>query len=185
MKAILPLILIILVLGCNTPIKETKPTRSQKVEQTARKFFDTFADRSDWNKFLSFYSDELEFDDVTLQLHLDSLWKFKRFYNWEDGHFKKLTPDQKHMTVESLIANDSVAVAHGHFNPFYYYNNLIDTEWGMEFTIWLYFDENLKIKKQIDWIEYDSSTLESVIKRCRENGHEAIPDWLDLSKKEE
>ena len=67
-------------------------------------------------------------------------------------------------------------------NPFYYDGNLIDTDWGMEFTIWLYFDKDLKIQKQIDWFEYDSYTLESMIARCREHGFEATPDWLDLSK---
>jgi hypothetical protein len=46
----------------------------------------------------------------------------------------------------------------------------------------LRFDENLKIIEQIDWMEYDPVTLENTIKRCRENGFEAIPDWLDLSR---
>ena len=54
----------------------------------------------------------------------------------------------------------------------------------MEFTIWLYFDDRLKIKKQVDWIEYDSYTLESTIQRCREFGHEKTPEWLDLSRPE-
>ncbi len=94
-----------------------------------------------------------------------------------------MSPDQKHLTVESLVVNDSIAVGRGHFNPFYYHNNLIDTDWGMEFTIWLYFDKDLKINRQIDWIEYDSYTLEATIKRCRVHGFKKIPDWLDLSKK--
>ena len=164
--------------------KSENKTRSQEVENRAHSYFATFADRTDWKKLCSFYRDDMVFEDIMLQLYLDSLWQFKRFYKWdEEGErFKKLSPDQQHLSLTSLIANDSIAVARGKVNPFYYDGTLIDTDWGMEFTIWLYFDENLQIKKQIDWFEYDSYTLESMIARCRENGFEATPDWLDLSK---
>ena len=164
----------------------TESDQSQKVYSTASEFFSTFADRSDWEKMCSFYREDVRFEDVMLQLKLDSLWQFKRFYNWEDTTyvFEKLSPDQEHLVVESLLVNDSMAVAHGHFNPFIYAGERVETEWGMDFTIWLFFDEEQKIIRQIDWIEYDPSVLESVVKRCRENGHEAIPEWLDLSRKE-
>ncbi|GAB4241873.1 MAG: hypothetical protein Tsb0034_19150 [Ekhidna sp.] len=161
------------------------PTRQEQVLAKATDFFNTYADRNDWDKFCSYYREDVVFDDIILQLHLDSLWQLKRFYNWNDaGNFTKLTPDQKHLSVETLVANDSVAVARGRVNPFYYYDALIDNEWGMEFTFWIYFDEDLKIIKQVDWLEYDDYTLENMIKRCRENGFEAIPEWLDLSKPE-
>ena len=158
--------------------------RSQKVEQKARAFFKTFADRNDWDTFCSFYREDMTFSDIMLQLELDSLWQFKRFYNWdgEGDNFRKLTPDQEHVTIESLVVNDSTAVMTGHFNPFYYYDELIEPETGMAATIWLFFDENLKIKRQIDWIEYDLDVLQNVIDRVKENGMQEVPDWLDLSQ---
>ena len=58
----------------------------------------------------------------------------------------------------------------------------MDTEWGMQIAFWLFFDENLKIKRQIDWVEYAPEVFESVIARVRENGVEEVPAWLDLSK---
>ena len=185
MKPILPLLLLLaLTISCTKPDPDPAPTRQEQVEDRARAFFATFAERSDWGKFCSFYREDMVFDDITLQLHLDSLWKFKRFYKWdEEGDmFKKLSPSQDHLAVETLVANDSVAVARGRVNPFYYGGTLIDVEWGMDFTIWLYFDEDLQIKRQIDWMEYDPGVLEGMLKRCRENGHEAIPEWLDLSR---
>ncbi|WP_425390748.1 hypothetical protein [Ekhidna sp.] len=171
-------------ISCNPNSKNEADDRAIRVEQTAKDFFETFAERKDWEKFCSFYREDLEFEDITLQLKLDSLWQFKRFYNWdvEGDDFRKLTPDQKHLTLYSLVANDSIAVGRGRVNPFYYYDQLIDSEWGMDFTIWLYFDENLKIRKQIDWMEYDAKVLKNVIERVEKNGHEAIPDWLDLSR---
>ncbi len=168
--------------ACDEPQKQA--TRSQQVEAKAQSFFETFAEREDWERLCSFYREDMQFQDITLQLQLDSLWKFKRFYNWdgEGDNFRKLTPDQDHLTLYSLVANDSVAVARGRVNPFYYYDQLVESEWGMEFTIWLYFDEELKIAKQIDWMEYDPVALQSVLDRVEKNGHEAIPDWLDLSR---
>jgi predicted ester cyclase len=170
--------------------QQTTATNDNDFEQAVRSealaYFETFAERSDWDKFCSFYREDVHFKDITAQLDLDSLWKLKMFYQWEDerGRFEKIYPEQKHLNLQTLVVEGSTVAAKGHFNPFYYNGTIVDPEWGMEFTIWLRFDENLKIFEQIDWMEYDPFTLENIIIRCRENGFEAIPDWLDLSKKE-
>jgi hypothetical protein len=170
---------------CERPpaVSSAVPSQAERVEQRARDFFATFAARTDWEKLCSFYRNDLVFEDVLLQIHLDSLWKFKRFYRWDEeaDRFRKLSPEQAHLTVTSLVVDDSTAVARGRVNPFYYDGYLIDTDWGMDFTIWLYFDDNLQIKRQIDWFEYAPEVLESILKRYRTKGVEAIPDWLDLS----
>ncbi|MEO1260490.1 MAG: hypothetical protein AAFZ15_16965 [Bacteroidota bacterium] len=180
------LFFLLFLINCQSekPAPQLQNNREKQIETTARDFFKTFADRQDWDRLCSFYREDLEFEDISLQLKLDSLWQFKRFYKWDEegGNFKKLTPDQEHLTLYSLVANDSIAVARGRVNPFYYYGEMIDVEWGMEFTIWLYFDENLKIKKQVDWMEYGPTVFEAVINRVRENGIDKIPDWLDLSR---
>jgi hypothetical protein len=120
---------------------------------------------------------------VLLQIKLDSLWKFKRFYRWDEegDRFRKLSPEQEHLTVTSLVVSDTVAVARGRVNPFYYDGYLMDIDWGMDFTIWLYFDDQLKIKRQIDWFEYSPPVLQAMLDRVEENGHEATPEWLELT----
>jgi len=181
------LISILLVLhSCHQKTTTNTNGYEEAVRSKALQYFETYAERSDWDKFCSFYREDVDFRDITLQLDLDSLWKFKRFYNWdgEDNKFKKMSPEQKHLNLQSLVVEEHVAVGRGRVNPYYYDGYLIDSEWGMEFTIWLRFDNSLKIVEQIDWMEYDPITLENTIKRCRENGFEAIPDWLDLSKRE-
>ena len=187
-KGFLKLLILLLLttISCNNAKTVNKVAFEEAVRKEAISYFETFSERSDWEKFLSFYREDLHFKDITLQLELDSLWKFKRFYKWdEEGErFKKMYPEQQHLNVQSLIVEGNTVAAKGHLNPFYYDGVLIDLEWGMEFTIWLRFDENLKIIEQIDWMEYDSGTLESTIQRINENGIEAIPEWLDLSKKE-
>ena len=172
------------LVGCNgTDPSKKIDSKEQQVRQRAEAFFKTFAERNDWEKFCSYYREDLVFRDIILQIDLDSLWKFKRFYKWDEegDRFAKLSPDQEHLEVETLVVDGNTAVARGRVNPFYYDGNLIDTDWGMDFTIWLRFDDNLKIIEQRDWFEYSPEVLESTVQRCRENGFEAIPDWLDLS----
>lgn len=157
-------------------------TRTEAVERQAMAYFQTYADRTDWEEFCAYYRADLHFEDVLLQMQLDSLWQFQRFYNWPDTNFAKLSPTQDALVINTLVCNDSVAVAKGYFTPFRWYGQLMEPEWGMEATFWLFFDENLKIYKQIDWIEYDPNVLESVIQRARTQGIKPIPDWLDLSR---
>lgn len=177
--------LIMITLGCTNEVPKEKetPSRQVLVENQARSFFATFAERKDWAKLCSYYRDDMQFEDVMLQLKLDSLWQFKRFYKWDEdeGNFQKLTPDQDHLTLYSVVADDSIAVARGRVNPFYYYDERVEPVWGMEFTIWLFFDEDLQIRKQIDWMEYAPEVFENVIARVRKQGPDRIPDWLDLS----
>ncbi len=162
----------------NTP----NSSYEEAVRETATAFFSTFSERKDWEKLLSFYRADLQFHDIALQLELDSLWQFERFYNWPDTGFHKLSPEQEHLAIESLVVENSTAVVRGHLNPFFYYGQRVDTDWGMEFTIWLYFDQDLKIKRQVDWFEYDPSVVESVLTRYKTQGVEKTPDWLDLSR---
>lgn len=171
--------LIIFLVACQ-PTSETN-SGTALIEEQAKAYFATCAEREDWEKFCSFYREDLQFDDVYLQLKLDSLWKFKRFYNWLDTGFVKPSPEQPALILESLACNDSVAVASLRFTPFYWYGQLMDPEWGMDATIWLFFDEQQKIYRQIDWIEYDPEVMQNVINRIREKGVQKVPDWLDLS----
>ena len=173
-----------LYIACQPSKVVEQPSRKDQVEQVAKDFFDTFAQREDWEKLCSFYREDLKFEDILLQIKLDSLWQFKKLYKWDEegNNFRKLTPDQKHVEIDALVVNDSIAIGYGHLNPFYYYDRLIDEKWGMKVNFILYFDENLKIKKQVDWIEYHDDVLESVVNRYRKQGIEKLPDWLDLSR---
>lgn len=176
-----------ILVACNASVDTSETAgekvRAQAVKATATEFFKTYAERSDWEKLLSFYRKDLVFEDVLLQLRLDSLWQFERFYDWPDTNFRKLYPGQPSLEVEHLLVDDSTAIAAGYFTPFYWYGQLIEPDWGMQFQMVLHFDDDLRIKKQVDWIEYDDATLESVIKRYREVGVDDPPAWLDLEKK--
>ena len=130
---------------------------SSEVRDQAQKYFQIFADRQDWQALLSFYDEEIIFEDLNQDLVFEGLEAFRGFYNWPDNSFSKLSPDQAHLEIEELIVRDTVAIARGHFNPFLWHGERIE---GIEdFTIWLYFNDSLKIVRQLDYIEYPVAFL--------------------------
>lgn len=172
-----------LLTHCKTKPAVADASLEDKVRVQAQAYFNTFSMRQDWDSLLSFYATDVAFEDISLQIKLDSLWQFARFYNWPDTGFQKLSPTQEHLVVESLVIENNIAVASGHLNPFIYYGKKIDTDWGMAFTIWLYFDEKtLKIYKQQDWFEYAPDALNGVINHYEIHGVGVNPLWLDLSR---
>ena len=175
------LLSVIFLISCKTENVSTHSHPAQ-IEKIAKEYFQTFAERKNWDKLLSFYADDMTFHDVMLHLELDSLWQFQRFYNWPDTNFQKLSADQQHLILEDLAISENLAVGRGHFNPFFWHGEKMGPGWGMEFCIWLYFNDAYKIQRQVDWIEYDTTVLENVIKRYRTEGIDKVPGWLDLSK---
>ena len=147
---------------------ESKPqtnARLEAVKATTEAYFQTFAERKDWDKLLSFYDPDFVFEDIIIQKHTQGLEGFKQYYDWPNPDFQKLFPEQKHLEIEHIVVNDSTAVVHGHVNPFYWKGQLFEMEWGAKFTIWLFFNEDMKIAKQIDWFEYSGDVLVSVGER--------------------
>ena len=69
------------------------------------------------------------------------------------------------------MADEEIAVGRGYFTPIYWNDKLYDMKWGATFTIWLFFDDELKIIRQIDWIEYSGDVLQSIGKRMEEGNY--------------
>ncbi len=148
------IILFSLLLACG-PSKEEK--FEQAVRSQAMDYFATYQQRKDWKKFLTFYHSEITFTDAALKTRTRGIEAFEEFYNWPDTNFQKISPAQKHLEVIDIVAQDSLVVARGHFNPFYWHGEKQD--WSGGFTIWLYFDKDLKIRHQVDYIQYPASVI--------------------------
>ena len=130
----------------------------------AQDYFQTYAERKDWAKMQSFYADTLHFEDAILQETFDKKG-FLDFYDWTKGPFEKMSSDQKHFVVKNMVADGNLVVTRGQIQPFYYEGNFIPLSHNASFTLWLWFNENGKIIRQIDWIEYPGSVLKSVAAR--------------------
>lgn len=148
-------LLILIGLSACGPSEEEK--FEQRIRERAIDYFATYQQREDWDKFLGFYHPQLTFEDVALKTRTRGLDDFKDFYNWPDSNFQKINPQQKHIELQDLVTQDSLVVARGHFNPFYWHGE--KQEWTGGFTIWLYFDKNLRIRHQVDHIQYPASVI--------------------------
>ena len=133
--------------------------REQQTRATARAYFEVYEQREDWDSLLTFYRDDVHFKDANLSFEADGIEAFKDFYNWPDTNFRKIVPDQKHLVLQSMLVQDSVVVGQGRLSPFFWHNEL--QEWPEDFTIWLYFDQNMKIYRQIDWVRYPTWMIQS------------------------
>ena len=147
----------ILLLAVASLLVACQNNKESKTEEAAKKYFDVYSARADYNQMKSFYNDSVEYENVIQ--HTD-LIKF------ETGHLlndvfafndKELSYEGgKMFNVEEIVSNDTMAIVNGYFNS-YTYNGF--TFAPMKFTTYLYFDHNYKIKKQVDWFNYPIGDL--------------------------
>ncbi len=128
----------------------------------ANHFFNVYAERTNWDDFLSLYHDSIVFQDVMLRKKCYGKSAFKSFYNWPDTNFAKHPEYPMVLKLETLVTNDSLAVGRGYFTPFYYQEELFGLGGHMKFTIWLTFDKAGKITKQVDYIVYPPKHLKAI-----------------------
>lgn len=129
----------------------------EELQQVASDYIATYQARDDWQGFLSFYSDSLYFLDINLKTEFFDREGFASFYDWPNPGFKKVAPDQPTFVVEDLVVANQTAIIKGRFQPFYWQGEL--QEWTDLFTIWLHFDDDLKIVRQYDFIKYPKAFL--------------------------
>lgn len=119
----------------------------------AQEYFHSYQQRTDFESFLNFYHADVEFIDILSKVELNSKQQFADFYDWQKGHFDRL--DNKHiLRLDNLVVDDDTAVARGVFLPFKY-NGKRMGPW--DFVIWLEFDQQGKIIRQQDWINYSQN----------------------------
>ncbi len=124
------------------------------VENTTDQFYQTFNERQDFEKFLSFYAEEAILEDIVNGDRIEGKEALKNFFDWTNPDFQ-LLEDNSLVVSEQIIQNNK-AVVQGYFTPF---------KWGtaefeaMHFTTILSFNEEGKIIKQVDWINYPATLV--------------------------
>ncbi len=128
------------------------------MEESAKRFFDFYKTRDNWEGFQDLYADDMVFEDVIFRFTYNKK-EFIDFYNWPDSLLSKHPDYPEVLVLQDLALTDSSAVGRGYFTPFYYDGRLHDDWRNMQFTMWLYFNQEGKITKHIDWIEYPPDFL--------------------------
>lgn len=151
------LFLMLCSISCSGPQEST-------TEKAARVFFEHYKTRNNWEGFQQLYAEDMVFEDVIFQYTYDKE-AFVKFYNWPDPQLRKHPDYPEVLILEDLAFTDSSAVGRGYFTPFYYADVLYADTLHMRFTMWLYFTEEGKIRKHIDYIEYPPAFLKSAAER--------------------
>ncbi len=147
---ILACFLSVVVLSCQN---NTDSTLTAVVDD----YLQTYQERNDWEKMLSFYSDSIYLEDVNLELEFNGKDAFRDFYDWPNPSFRKTSPQQKTFQIEEVAIHGQTAVIRGRLAPFYWKNDL--QNWPGLFTIWLTFNEDQQIIRQYDFFKYPKSFL--------------------------
>jgi len=138
-------------------------------KQIIESYYQTYQDRNNFQKFLSFYDENIILEDIMFGEKIIGKEKFAEFFDWENPKFKKL--EEKTLIIKEQIFDKNKVVTKGYFTPF---------KWGeyeceaMHFTTILTLNETGKIIKHVDWINYPS-TLIDYEKRKNSN------DWINYS----
>ena len=144
MRIILNLLIVLLLNGCVSTSKDNKLT------QVVSDYFDTYSKREDFNKFMTYYADNAQFEDIIYGNSFNSKVEISNFLEWNKGEFKILNGN-KALTVTRHTFGVNTAITEGFFHTFSYD--------GQKLGPWLFvitqeFDSNNKIIRQTDWINY-------------------------------
>ncbi len=144
MRIILSFFIIFTLTGC------VSTKQNNKLPQVVKEYFDTYSQRDDFKKFMTYYAENAQFKDIIYGNSLQGKDAIREFLNWDKGEFKTLK-GTKVLTVTKHTYGKNTAITEGVFHTFSYYGQKLGP-WL--FVITLEFDSENKIIQQTDWINY-------------------------------
>lgn len=106
--------------------------------------------RKDFKKFMSFYAKNAALKDIIYGNYLRNKDEIQSFLNWHNGKFDRLESEYI-LTVANQVIENKKAITEDYFHQFKF-NDKTFGSWL--FVIALDFNEDHKIIKQTDWINY-------------------------------
>lgn len=148
MKKILLTIIGLIFAGCTSINDADLPKKS--VKDTAKNYFNVYAQRRNFDQLMSFYHDDAVLEDIIYGNYIESKADIKAFLNWSDSQFS-LKENQPTLVINNQTVEDNRVVTEGYFTPFNYAGEQLGP-W--RFVILLEFNQDHLITKQVDWINY-------------------------------
>ncbi|MDX1314187.1 MAG: nuclear transport factor 2 family protein [Eudoraea sp.] len=124
------------------------------IPSIAKEFYKTYQERADFEGFLNFYDNNMVLEDVIFGERKVGKEAFAEFFDWDNELFTK--KDSLALIIEKQVIEGNEVVTQGYFTPF----SWGDTEVGnMHFTTILTFNEEGKIIRHVDWINYPNTLI--------------------------
>lgn len=125
------------------------------IRSTVSEYYETYKKREDFNQFLNFYEDDMVLEDMISGDRKVGKKEFAAFFDWDHPNFKLL--DSVSMVIKNQVIDGCDVVTQGYFTPFQWGDIKVGT---MQFTTILTFNQNGKIVKHVDWINYPSHLID-------------------------
>lgn len=119
------------------------------IKAIASQYFDVYAERKNFNDFMSFYDESVILEDIVYGNHIKGKSALSAFFNWPDKKF--VMTSEVNLVLSQLLVDGMQVSAQGYFTQFEYGGEVMGP-W--RFTMHLTFNERGKIVKQVDWINY-------------------------------
>lgn len=144
MKAIILIILCMVLCNAQATKKNT-----YTLHEIGSDFFKLYAERKDFEYFMSFYAADAVLEDIVYGNYIVSQNEIKKFLNWKNKSYKNINKNT--LVVQKQVIMGNTMVTEGYFTEFSYDNKKMGP-W--RFIIWLEFDKTNKIIREVDWINY-------------------------------
>ncbi len=146
---------VFLILGLYTTACTMQPNASQEAKQLNLKkitehYFELYKERENFEEFMEFYDENAVLEDIVYGNYIESKSKIAAFLNWHDVNFSSGSVAQT-LVIQKQVFDNNIVVTEGYFTPFAYAGSDMGP-W--RFVIWLEFDQNNKIVRHVDWINY-------------------------------
>lgn len=123
-------------------------------------YYQTYAEREDFEKFLSFYDSSIVLEDMIYGNRVTGIENFRAFFDWPNPNFE--SKDSVALVVINQVIDENTVVTEGYFTPFSWGG--LDVE-AMYFTMILTFNEEGKINRHVDWINYPEYLIDNSSKK--------------------
>lgn len=145
MKILLQLTLLFFLTGCVSS-NNAKPDYRALTEQ----YFAIYTQRQDFEALMAMFAEDARLEDMIYGFHAKDKSAIRAFLNWHDQQFK-LPEGRPSMVVQKQMVDGNKAAVEGYFTPFEYQGKAMGP-W--RFLIWLEFNDEGKIIREVDWINY-------------------------------
>lgn len=135
--------------------------------QTIDAYLATYAERQDFESFLSFYSEDVVLEDIISGERIVSKSALKDFFDWNNPAYHKI--EESTLIVQSITIEKNKAVVEGYFTAFKWGDSVFE---AMHFVSMFTLNDKNKITQQTDWINYPNTLVDFA---TRKNAN----DWIE------
>lgn len=129
--------------------------KDENISKIAREYYETYQERNDFEKFLSFYDENIVLEDIINADRIIGKKALKEFFAWNNLSFKKV--DTSIFVIYEQTIEENRVITSGHFTEFLWGEQKFE---AMHFVTILTFNQSGKIIKQVDWINYPSNLID-------------------------